>query len=64
VLLAAGLALYLPQFWAGQPLRIAHGLIVAAGCLLLAAGLWQGKRRGSGAGALTTQGRAVQPVLR
>jgi hypothetical protein len=34
--LGAGLVLFLPQFFAGPPLRIAHGLLMAVGCLLLA----------------------------
>jgi len=34
-LFAAGFALYLPQFFAGPELRIAHGLLVAIGCILL-----------------------------
>jgi membrane protease YdiL (CAAX protease family) len=34
--LAAGLALYLPQFVAPQSLRIAHGALMLVGCLLLA----------------------------
>jgi len=34
--LAAGFALYLPQFTADQPVRVAHGLLIAAGSLLLA----------------------------
>ncbi|ALE75121.1 hypothetical protein AD006_02535 [Pseudonocardia sp. EC080610-09] len=34
---AAGLVLYLPQFFASPGLRIAHGVLLAAGCLLLAA---------------------------
>jgi hypothetical protein len=37
--LAAGFALYLPQFTAGQPVRVAHGLLIAAGGLLLAGNL-------------------------
>lgn len=36
---AAGLVLYLPQFFGTPPLRIAHGVLLAVGCLLLAAGL-------------------------
>lgn len=36
VLLAAGLVLYLPQFFAPAPVRIAHGVLLAAGCLLTA----------------------------
>jgi hypothetical protein len=34
---AVAFALYLPQFFGPPALRIAHGLLVAAGCLLLAA---------------------------
>lgn len=33
--LAVGLALYLPQFLAPQPVRIGHGPLMALGCLLL-----------------------------
>ncbi|MEQ3554520.1 hypothetical protein WIS52_28975 [Pseudonocardia nematodicida] len=33
---AIGLVLYLPQFFAPPALRIAHGALLAAGCLLLA----------------------------
>ena len=38
---ALAFALYIPQFFGSQPIRVAHGLLVAAGCLWLAAGLWQ-----------------------
>ncbi len=38
---AFGMGLYIPQFFGGQPLRIAHGILVAIGCLWLAAGLWR-----------------------
>jgi len=41
VLLAVGLVLYTPQYWGNQPVRIAHGVLLAAGCLWLAAGLWR-----------------------
>ena len=34
--LAVGFALYLPQFTAGQPVRVAHGLLITAGGLILA----------------------------
>ncbi len=34
--LAAGFALYIPQFTAPQPIRIAHGLLITIGCFLLA----------------------------
>lgn len=35
-LLAAGFVLYLPQFFAPAWLRVAHGVLVAAGCLAVA----------------------------
>lgn len=38
---ALGFALYIPQFFGTQPIRVAHGLLVTAGCLWIAAGLWQ-----------------------
>jgi uncharacterized membrane protein YhaH (DUF805 family) len=41
LVVAIGLALYIPQFFTGQPVRIAHGALLAAGCLCLAAGLWR-----------------------
>jgi hypothetical protein len=34
---AAGFALYLPQFFAAPELRIAHGVLIATGCVLLGA---------------------------
>lgn len=33
--------LYIPQYIALQPVRVAHGLLLAAGCLWIAWGLWQ-----------------------
>jgi hypothetical protein len=39
--LALGFALFLPQFFGTQPLRVAHGALVAAGCLWLAVELWR-----------------------
>lgn len=39
--LGAGLVLFLPQFFTAPPVRIAHGLLVAAGCAWLAFGLWR-----------------------
>ena len=33
---ALGMVLFLPQFFAGPELRIAHGVLLGAGCLLLA----------------------------
>lgn len=49
---AVGFALFIPQFFGTQPIRVAHGLLVAAGCLWLAASLWQIK------GAMATASRA------
>lgn len=45
---ALGFALYLPQFFGTQPIRVAHGLLVTAGCLWIAVGLW---RQSTGSGA-------------
>ncbi|CAN5140908.1 hypothetical protein BH20ACT5_BH20ACT5_02980 [soil metagenome] len=39
--LAAGFALFLPQFYGAPWLRIGHGLLIAAGCLLLAVLRWR-----------------------
>ena len=39
ILLAVGFALYIPQYAAGQPIRVAHGLLLTAGCVWLAAAL-------------------------
>jgi hypothetical protein len=38
---ALGFALYIPQFVASQPVRVAHGVLVAAGCIWIAAGMWR-----------------------
>ncbi len=35
--LAVAMALYLPQFFVGQPLRVAHGVLVLVGCVCMAA---------------------------
>lgn len=37
--MAAGFALFIPQFFTSAPIRIAHGVLIAAGCLWLAAEL-------------------------
>ena len=36
---ALGFVLYLPQFFGTQPIRVAHGLLVALGCLWVALSL-------------------------
>lgn len=38
---AVGMSLYIPQFFGTQPLRIAHGLLVAVGCVWIATCLRQ-----------------------
>ncbi|MGY8665417.1 hypothetical protein Q3C01_24065 [Bradyrhizobium sp. UFLA05-109] len=38
---AVGMSLYIPQFFGAQPLRIAHGLLIAVGCAWMAACLWR-----------------------
>jgi hypothetical protein len=38
---ALGFALYIPQFYGTQPLRVAHGVLVAIGCLWIAASMWR-----------------------
>jgi hypothetical protein len=40
IVLAIAFALYIPQFAAGQPLRVAHGLLLLVGALLLAWAIW------------------------
>jgi hypothetical protein len=40
ILFAAGLALFLPQFFGPASVRIAHGILLAAGSIILAAALW------------------------
>jgi hypothetical protein len=34
------MALFLPQFFGPAPVRIAHGILLAAGSIVLAAALW------------------------
>jgi hypothetical protein len=38
---AVGFALYIPQFFGTQPLRVAHGLLLAFGCVWIAVVLWR-----------------------
>lgn len=41
VLFAVGFATFLPQFFTPAPVRVGHGLLVAAGCIWLAVTLWR-----------------------
>lgn len=43
---AIGFGLYIPQFFGTQPVRVAHGLLVATGCLWIAVSLWQQSPKG------------------
>jgi hypothetical protein len=38
---ALGFVLYIPQFFGDQPVRVAHGLLVASGCFWIALSMWQ-----------------------
>jgi len=40
ILFAAGIALFLPQFFGPPAVRITHGILLAAGLIILAAALW------------------------
>ncbi|WP_052487357.1 hypothetical protein [Gordoniibacillus kamchatkensis] len=41
-----GFLLYIPQFVGTQPIRVAHGLLVAVGCLWISIGMWKKSYRG------------------
>ncbi|GAA4443746.1 hypothetical protein [Phytohabitans houttuyneae] len=43
VLFGLGLVLFLPQFFTPAPIRIAHGVLLAAGCGWLAFALWRAR---------------------
>ncbi|WP_345539332.1 hypothetical protein [Phytohabitans rumicis] len=43
VLFAVGFALFLPQFFTPAPVRIAHGVLLGAGCVWLAIALWRAR---------------------
>jgi hypothetical protein len=40
ILFATGMALFLPQFFSPAAVRIAHGILLAAGSIILAAAIW------------------------
>lgn len=42
--LAVAFALFIPQFLAAQPIRIAHGLLIAVGCVWLGVSMWSHER--------------------
>ena len=41
ILFGLAFALYIPQFFTSPPIRVAHGLLVTAGCVWLAVSIWQ-----------------------
>src|SRR6266487_3628155 len=41
---ALGFVLYIPQFFGTQPIRVAHGLLVALGCLWVARSMGKGQQ--------------------
>lgn len=43
--LALGFALYIPQFYGTQPVRVAHGLLIAVGSLWVAVSMWHASSR-------------------
>jgi len=45
ILFATGMALFLPQFFSFAPVRIAHGILLAAGSIILATALWASASR-------------------
>jgi len=63
---ALGFVLYIPQFFGNQSLRVAHGLLVASGCLWIALSMWQWSDRSTrsevgspGSGAEVASRRSV-----
>ncbi len=47
--LAAGFALFIPQFYTSQPVRVGHGLLILVGCWLLAWAMAIGRTGEAGA---------------
>jgi hypothetical protein len=50
VLFATGMTLFLPQFFTPAAVRIAHGIVLATGSIILAVALWASASRPRGAG--------------
>lgn len=42
--LATGIALFIPQFFGNQPLRIIHGIVMLVGCAWIAVVMWSERR--------------------
>jgi hypothetical protein len=45
ILFGLAFALFIPQFFGSPPIRVAHGLLVTAGCVWLAFSIWQAQVR-------------------
>jgi hypothetical protein len=58
-----GLVLFLPQFFAPAPIRIAHGALLAVGCAWLAVALWRAQPRPASTVAREAPAR-IQPATR
>ena len=52
ILFATGIALFLPQFFGPAAVRIGHGILFAAGSIVLAAALWASAGRPRAAATL------------
>jgi hypothetical protein len=61
ILFAIGMALFLPQFFSPAATRIAHGVLLAAGLIILAVALWASAGR-SGAAVTSSAGRSSADV--
>ena len=61
LLFAVGMALFLPQFFGPASVRIAHGILLAAGSVILAAALWASAGR-SRAAVTSLTGRSSTDV--
>jgi hypothetical protein len=48
ILFATGMALFFPQFFGPAAVRIGHGILLAAGSVILAAALWASAGRSRG----------------
>jgi hypothetical protein len=62
ILFATGMALFLPQFFAPAPIRIGHGILLAAGSIILAAALWASAGRPALEPAASASGRTPAPA--
>ena len=64
ILFATGMALFLPQFFSPAPVRIAHGILLAAGLIILAAALWASAGRPSPAVTPVADRSSAHPAER